>query len=460
MTKKQYLAFDLGASNGRAVIGTLEGSAMALEVVHRFETPIIEDGDHLFWDAGALWSELQDGLRKAIGRAPDLRSLSVDSWAVDYVPLNDEGRLLRNPFCYRDPRTNGVMERAFETLPPAEIYRHTGIQFLPFNTLFQLLVEPDAASASRFLTIADYFNYRFSGRAVIDTSMASTTQMMDVGTGDWSRPIMEAFGIDAEKWPPIVPSGTRLGPSDEAPNVQVIASCSHDTASAVAAAPATSDSGRWAFISCGTWSLLGAERIDPILSHEAREAGFTNEAGFDGTIRFLTNLTGLWTLQECARQWGDTDWQALENAARAASSGAAIIDLDDPRFVARGNMQQRLHEYCREHDIPIPESRGSLVRMILASIAESYRRALDDLESVTGEVYDTLHLFGGGSMNSLLCELTAEACGKRVAAGPVEATALGNLLIQARTMGDLPDGITAREAAARSTDVTYYAPVS
>ncbi len=459
MTTKQYLAFDLGASSGRAVLGTLEGGAMALEVVHRFETPIIEDGDHLFWDAGALWSELQDGLQKAISRAPDLRSLSVDSWAVDYVPLNEEGWPMRNPFCYRDPRTNGLMERAFETMPPAEIYRHTGIQFLPFNTLFQLLAEIET-SAWRFLTIADYFNYRFSGRAVIDTSMASTTQMMDVRTGDWSRPIMEAFGIDAEKWPPIVPPGTRLGPCHEAPDVQVVASCSHDTASAVAAAPATSESGRWAFISCGTWSLLGAERTSPILSHEARQAGFTNEAGLDGTIRFLTNLTGLWALQECAREWTETDWAALENEARAASPVRAFIDLDDPRFVARGNMQQRLHEYCREHDIPIPERRGGLVRMILASVAESYRRALDDLESVAGEAYETLHLFGGGSMNSLLCELTAEACGKRVAAGPVEATALGNLLVQARTMGDLPDGNTVREAAVRSTDVKVYAPAS
>jgi rhamnulokinase len=464
MPVTSYLAFDLGASSGRAVLGMLDGAVMRMEELHRFTTPIVERDQHLFWDVGALWDELQTGLLKALDAAPDLRSLSVDSWAVDYVPLGDEGEALRLPYCYRDPRTGGVMERAFDTLSAEAIYRHTGIQFLPFNTLYQVLADrADDSGALRrvrtHLLIADYFNYRFSGRLAVEASMASTTQLVDVRTQQWSGDMFEAFGLDPGQWPEIVPAGSRLGMARQAPEVSVVASCSHDTANAVAATPAAQETG-WAYVSCGTWSLLGTERTEPVLTDEARAAGFTHEAGLDGTIRFLKNLTGLWALQECAREWDVTDWAALEAEAAAADPPRTPIDLEDPRFLPRGEMETRIRDYCREHERPVPESRGQVARLILGSIADSYRRAVGDLERVTGEAISTLHLVGGGSQNDLLCRLTADACGIRVVAGPAEATALGNLLIQARTLGDLPDGLTIRDVALRSSDLRDYLPTS
>jgi rhamnulokinase len=467
-----YLAFDLGASTSRVFLGTLSPSGLELHELHRFQTPVLEVGDHLFWDVDAMWAELQTGFAQATTAAPSLRSLSVDSWAVDYVPLDASGNPIRNPHCYRDRRTDGVMERAFDVVPAAEIYAVTGIQFLPFNTLYQVLADAQQdgyGGAALLLPIADFFNYRFSGRQVVDLSMASTTQLMDVNTREWSKPLMERFGLDVSPWPPIVPSGTRLGPALVNPQVEVLATCSHDTGCAVAAAPAVQQADNWAFISCGTWSLMGVERSTPLLSDDAREAGFTNEAGLDGTIRFLKNLTGLWVLQECMREWRSTvsmEWPDLEREAKAAArSGAPArgdkhIDLEDAVFLPRGPMEHRIHAYCRKHNLAKLASRGEMVLAILRSIAASYQRTLSELESVTGAVYDRIHLFGGGSQNQLLCQLTADACRRQVVAGPVEATAMGNLLIQARTMGDLPAGVSIRDLAAVSSHLTVYSPHS
>jgi rhamnulokinase len=465
MKESCYLAFDLGASNSRALIGTLRGDQMTLEEIHRFTTPIIEKGDRLLWDEAAIWHELQLSLQKAIQAAPGIRSVSVDSWGIDYVPLNRNGLPARNPYCYRDPRTNGVKERAFKMVSKEQIYEATGIQFLSFNTLYQLLAdqEEDAQALKevwRHLTIADYFNYRFCGNVVIEISMASTTQLMDVKTRQWSETLMSSFGLDVHNWPAIVPSGTALGAVSPEQDLQVIASCSHDTGSAVAATPAK-EGKNWAYISCGTWSLIGVERDQPLLSAAAREAGFTHEAGLDGTIRFLKNLTGLWVLQECVREWrrrGPVEWSDLvEDAAQAAPS-AETINLDDPRFLARGGMEKRLRSYCHENGIALSESRGDLVRIILESIARSYSDALLDLERLTGRSIEVVHLFGGGSQNRLLCQLTADFSGKQVIAGPVEATALGNLLIQARTLGDLPERMSLREVSAQSSQLETYPP--
>jgi rhamnulokinase len=466
---RSYLAFDLGASTSRAVLGTLDGDVLELAELHRFTTPVLELDGHLFWDVEAMWSDLVSGLELARAATPWLSSASVDSWGVDYVALDASGAPIGNPHCYRDVRTDGVMERAFEVVPAAEIYAETGIQFLPFNTLYQLLADASGglrSGVALHLPLADYFNYRFSGRAAVEVSMASTTQLMDVQTRRWSRALMHRFGLDAACWPEIVPSGTRLGRASQAPEVEVVATCSHDTGSAVAATPASMRAGRWAFISCGTWSLMGVERATPLLTGAARDTGFTNEAGLDGTIRFLKNLTGLWVLQECLREWraaSRVDWADLEQAARAeqhAGSSAAetIIDLEDGRFLARGPMEARIHAYVSERHLGALGSRGAIVLAILSSIAWSYRHTLDELERVTGATYDRIHLFGGGSRNTLLCELTAGACRREVVAGPVEATAMGNLLIQARAMGDLPDGAGIRDIAAASSRLQVYRP--
>jgi len=443
---------------------------MELREVHRFTTPMLEVADHLFWDLDAMWTELLVGLEQARAEAPGLRSLSVDSWAVDYVSLDASGEPIRDPHCYRDRRTEGVMKRAFDVVSAREIYAATGIQFLPFNTLYQVLADvrdSDDTGVALRLPIADYFNYRFAGRPVVEVSMASTTQMMDVHTRQWSRSLLRRFGLERSPWPEIVPSGTRLGAAQVDPRVEVVATCSHDTGAAVAATPAIGASPPWAFISCGTWSLMGEERRTPLLTDAARDAGFTNEAGLDGTIRFLKNLTGLWVLQECVREWRESsrvDWEDLEGAARAEQGrgprGPArpLIDLGDERFLARGPMEDRIHAYCRDHGLdPLP-GRGAIVLAILESIAASYQQTLAELERVTGTPYERIHLFGGGSRHRLLCELTAQACGREVIAGPVEATAMGNLLIQARTLGDLPEGSSIREVARRSSDLTVYCP--
>lgn len=472
----QYIAFDLGASSSRAVLGTLAEGRMQMEELHRFKTPLIEEEERLYWDLGALWDELQRGLQMAFETASHLRSLSVDSWAVDYVPLDADDEPLRRPYCYRDARTDGCMEKAFARVPKETIYQTTGIQFLPFNTLYQVLTDKEQHPSQyqrtrRRLLIADYFNHRFGGRAVADESMASTTQLMDVRSFGWATGLMDAFELDPGAWPEIVPCGTRLGPlrleeaeaaGSAASEVEIIAGLSHDTACAVAAVPARAGGSAWAYLSCGTWSLLGVERAEPILTEAAREAGFTNEVGLGGTIRFLKNLTGLWVLEECMRVWEENgaaaSYEELTAEAAAAPPSAALIDLNAPRFAERGEMPQKLKACCKEQGQPVPSTRGALVRLILESLAADYRQKLGRLEAVTDEPVDVLHLVGGGARNALLCQLTADACQRRVVAGPAEATALGNLLVQARAMGDLPEGLTVREAARQSSTLTTYHP--
>ena len=465
----QHIAFDLGASSGRVLLGTLDGGRMHLDDVHRFETPLIEAGKRLYWDLEALDEQLVIGLEQGMAAAPHLQSLSVDAWGVDYVPLGEDGHPLRNPHCYRDPRTHAVMEAALKRVSRTEIYATTGIQFIPINTLYQVLadqqMEPErVARTTQRLMMADYVHYRFCGRAVAEQSMASTTQLMNVRTQTWATDLMERFDINPSTWPEIVPPATTLGPlirNGTATDIDVIAGCSHDTACAVAAVPAESDGSPWAYISCGTWSLLGVERTDPVLTDAAREASFTNEIGLDGTVRFLKNLTGLWVLQECERAWaadGQTfDYDLLQREAEAADP-MEPVNLDDPRFVERGRMPQKLQAYCREHDQPVPTSRGAFVRLVLESLAADYRDKLAVLEDVIGTRIEKVHLVGGGAQNELLCQWTADATGRRVIAGPAEATALGNLLIQARVMGTLPDGATIRDVVRASTDLRVYDP--
>lgn len=456
-----YLAFDLGASSCRAVLGTLAGDRLDLEEIQRFRTPVISGATGLRWDIGEMENEMRRALRSAIIDTPRIRSISVDSWGVDYVGIGDDGEPAAMPYCYRDTRTDGIAAEVEATIGADALYAVTGIQSLPFNTLFQLVADRRAGFAPPFhLTMADWFNHRFGGEAVIDASLASTTQMMHAdGPRRWADELMRRLELDPEAWPRIVPCGSVVGACSDHADVAVVASCSHDTGAAVAAVPAIGASGSWCFISCGTWSLMGVERSTPILAEEAREAGFTNEAGLDDTVRFLRNLTGLWVLQECVREWdGPLDWDTLEGEAIEAGPARAIVDLEHPRYLRPGGMQARLEHVLAEAGDPVPESRGAWVRMILESIANSYSCALAGLVELTGRPIDSIHLVGGGAQNHLLCRLAADACATRVIAGPAEATALGNCLIQARTMGDLPVGLSIRDLSAASSRCTSYEP--
>jgi rhamnulokinase len=467
-----YLAFDLGASSGRAMLGRLRHGRLELEEVHRFPTPLVDRGGKLFWDIEALWAEVRYGLELASRAEPGLRSVSVDSWAVDYVPLDGTGQPLRDPYAYRDLRTRGRMAEAFVEVPAEELYRRTGIQLLEINTLYQLLAdrdqEPDLLRrAAKRLLIADFLLYRLSGRPVIEWTNASTTQLLDVHTGAWATDLIRRFRLPETGWPEVVPPGTVLGPlldgiGTVADPPLVVASCSHDTACAVAAVPAAPDGPPWAYLSSGTWSLLGVELDAPVLSDAAREENFTNEVGLDGSIRFLKNLTGLWVLQECEREWREAgellDPAGLVSEAADAAPPGGLIDLDDPCFAARGGMLDRLRSCCLERGMQAPVTRGETVRLVLESLAAGYGRALRALERVTGRRIEVLHVVGGGSRNELLCQMTADRCGCIVVAGPAEATVFGNLLVQARALGDLPPGSSIRDIVRGSTELREYSP--
>lgn len=467
-----YLAIDLGASSGRAVVGTLDGARMRMDEVHRFRTPLIEESGHLYWDVEALFTEVQRSLIGAAVATPHLRSVSIDSWAVDYVPLGADGQPLRRPYSYRDPRTKGRLEQVVSQIGADTLYSATGIQFLPFNTLPQVVAdladEPHlvARTATRLL-IADFLLYRLSGEAFAERTMASTTQLYDVRAGDWARSLIQAIGDDPARWPRLVDPGTIIGVVDSTwlPQTRfipaVIATCSHDTAAAVAVVPAM-DSDRWAYISSGTWSLVGAELHRPIFTSAARTAGFTNEVGLDGTIRFLKNRTGTWILEECVREWRESGepvaWEALMREAAATRPLGFTIDCNQAAFLERGRMVDKIRNACRAIGAPVPDSRGGLIRLVLESLADSYRSTLSELASQTGVEIEVVHVVGGGARNVILNQLTADACGCRVVAGPLEATALGNLLLQARTLGHLPQGVSIREAARLSTDIIEYTP--
>ena len=466
-----YLAIDLGASSGRVVLGTLEGDVMQLEEMHRFPTPLLERNRHLYWDVDTMWAEIQFALARSFDTGVRIRSISVDSWAVDYVPLDLHGVALRRPYSYRDPRTTGRMTTAIELAGgPEALYELTGIQFLELNTLPQVIAdirdEPGIVweTATRLL-IAEYFLHRLSGVLVAEATMASTTQLVDARSGEWSRELIAAIGDDERRWPRIVPPGTVLGPllpellppGGQAPIV--LACCAHDTASAVAAVPATGER-PWAFISSGTWSLIGMELDAPVLTAAAREHGFTNEAGLDRTVRFLKNRAGMWVLGECRREWEEQGTRyshdAIFTAASQSPPASGTIDLNAPVFSSRGDMVRKLTDACTASGFDAPDSHAGVVRLILESLAANHAAALDELQTVTGVRVEDVHIVGGGARNQLLDQLTADRSGRRVLAGPEEATVLGNLLVQARALGDLPSGVTVREAARRSSRITEY----
>ncbi|RZU13423.1 rhamnulokinase [Kribbella rubisoli] len=446
---KRVAAVDLGASSGRVMLGEVGAHVLELREVHRFWNGPVRVHGRLHWDILHLYRSTLDGLRTAGA----LDGIGIDSWAVDYGLLDADGRLLRNPVHYRDSRTDGVMERVLEKVPAADLYAATGLQQLPFNTIYQLTAEA-LEGAANLLMIPDLLGYWLTGEIGVERTNASTTQLFDVRSREWSDELISRVGLPRRVFPELREPGDVIGNvlSDEtglAPGIPVIAVGSHDTASSVVAVPAADD--RFAYISSGTWSLVGLELDAPVLTDEAREANFTNEGGVDGRIRFLRNVMGLWILQECQRVWGDDDLDGLLRDAAGSPSFATLIDPDAPEFLAPGNMPKRIEEHCRATGQDPPASRGAMVRCIVESLALAYRRTLRAALSIAGRDVDVLHVIGGGSQNELLCQLTADACGLPVLAGPVEASALGNVLVQARALGEpLPD-LAAMRALVRST---------
>jgi len=435
------------------MLGVVGDAQLELSEVHRFWNGPVRLRDTLHWDVLHLYRSVLDGLRTA----GSVDGIGIDSWAVDYGLLDASGRLIGNPVHYRDSRTDGVMDRVLQTISTEELYDVTGLQQLPFNTIYQLVAEGFLGQAETLLMIPDLLGYWLTGETGAERTNASTTQLYDVRARSWSSELAERVGVPASVFPKLREPGDVVGTllpevveeTGLDPATPVIAVGSHDTASSVVAVPAADE--RFAYISSGTWSLVGLELESPVLSAEAREANFTNEGGVDGRIRFLKNVMGLWILQECQRIWGADDLPALLRDAADASPFAVLIDPDAPEFLAPGNMPRRIEEHCRATGQERPRSQAATVRCILESLALAYRRTLRLAQTIADRPVDVLHVIGGGSQNELLCQLTADACGLPVLAGPVEASALGNVLVQARALGEpLPD-LSAMRALVRST---------
>lgn len=468
-----YIACDLGAESGRVILGVLDGGILTLEEIYRFPTGPLPAGESLRWDVPQIFSELKIGLSRI---APDHKakaaSLSVDSWGVDYVLMHGETPVAL-PYHYRDTRTDAAYLAAGKAVPPAVIFAETGIQFMPINTLYQLLAhrqqEPEQlAQADRLLLIADYFNALFSGVGVAERSLASTTQLYNPSARVWSEELLSGFNLPLPLLPPLVDSGTVLGPLK--PEIaaetgldsvlQVIATCSHDTAAAVAAVPEEGED--WAFLSSGTWSLLGVELPEPLINADVQAANFTNEIGYGGTVRFLKNIAGLWIVQECRRTWLGKGWdytyEDLTRMAEAAPPLGSLLLPGDARFLTPGGMPAKVREFCRETGQAVPTTPGQIVRCALESLALSYRRTLEQLETLTGRRIQRVHIVGGGSHNALLNQFAANAMGRTVLAGPVEATAIGNVLLQAVTLGHLGSLADLRRTVQASFPIRTFEP--
>ncbi len=455
-------AVDLGASSGRVMAGSVGPGRLELEEVHRFPNGPVRVGTTLYWDVLGIYREMLYGIRAA----GELSGIGIDSWAVDYGLLDRSGALLGNPVHYRDSRTDGVLEQVVKTIPARELYDVTGLQQLPFNTLYQLVSEVDRlASAETLLLIPDLLGYWLTGRIGAERTNASTTQLYDVHSRTWALDLASRAGIPPRLLPPLRDPGEQVGtllPEVAAelglPSLPVVAVGSHDTASAVVAVPASPEA-NFAYISSGTWSLVGLELDAPELGDAALAANFTNETGVDGKIRFLRNVMGLWVLTETLRTWGTVTLADVLAEAAEAPPLAAVVDVDAPAFLAPGDMPARIAAACRESGQRPPGTRGELVRCIVDSLALAYRRTVRQAAELAGRSVEVVHVVGGGARNELLCQLTADACGVPVLAGPVEAAALGNVLVQARSLGaDLPDLAAMRGLIRETQALRRYEP--
>ncbi|HUW31058.1 MAG TPA: rhamnulokinase family protein [Planctomycetota bacterium] len=471
--ERKYLALDLGAESGRGMLGRFDGKKLIIEEVHRFPNVPVKVLDHIHWDVLAIFANLKQATANAVAKAGGIDSLAVDTWGVDYALLARDGSLLGNPYHYRDSRTDGIMEKVFSVVPRREIFQHTGIQFIQLNTLFQLYAlvlakSPLLDAADRLLMMPDLLNYLFTGRIVDEYTDGTTSQLMDPRDGRWVKPLFDKLGIPFRIVPDVIMPGERIAnlradiaSETGAGPVPVVAVGSHDTASAVAAVPAKGSSG-WCYISCGTWSLMGIEAPKPIINDKTLDYNFTNEGGVGGTIRFLKNIMGLWLVQESKREWAregeDLGYTEITEMAANAKPMQCFVDCNSSVFLAPGGMPGRIVEFCRKTGQAAPQSKGEIVRCALESLALTYRRALAVLEDVSGGRIDVIHVVGGGTQNRLLCQLAADACNRTVIAGPVEATAIGNALMQAVALGDLKSTADLREVVRNSFSPERYEP--
>ncbi len=441
MANLSVLAVDLGAESGRVMAVHYDGQKLSLEQLHRFSNPLTTIHGTIYWDILHLWREIQAGINKGKHLKP--ASIGVDTWGVDFGLLDAQGQLLANPVNYRDRRTEGMMEAVFEKVPREEVFATTGVQFMQINTLYHMMSmvqskSPQLDVAHTFLTIPDLLNYFLTGAKVCEYSNATTTQMLNPKTGAWATEMMERLGIPAKIFPEIVPSGTKLG---EYEGIPVITPACHDTGSAVAAVP--SDTQNFAYISSGTWSLVGLETMTPIINDAALAINASNEGGVYGTTRFLKNVMGLWILQQCRATWAAAgqsySYEELMHMAEDAPASKSTIDPDNPVFLQPGNHPAIIKELCENTGQPVPDSKAAIVRCVLESLAARYSSVVNALSGCAGQRVEAMYIVGGGSQNGLLNKLTANATGLPVFTGPVEATVLGNALVQLIALGELKD---------------------
>ena len=476
MKEKVYMAVDLGAESGRVVAGLWNGRKLRLEEIHRFPTGGVYLGETFRWDVLRLWSEIQNGLTLA-GKKYGKRIVSVgaDTWGVDFVLLNKQDEILGQPYQYRDPRTRGALERTFKKVSRAEIFRQTGLQFMELNSLYQLLAWKERSpgildAADRLLFMPDFLHWAMCGAKRTEFTIASTSQCVHPLKRNWSLPLLKKLGLPTHFLPKIVPPGTTLGKFRKSlaertglAGVKVVAPPSHDTASAIAGVP-TANTGKanWAYISSGTWSLMGIESPNAVLTDRVLQLNFTNEGGVDGTFRLLKNIAGLWLVQQCKSSFQargkNLDYPELARLAESAPEPRSIIDPDDARLANPPDMPSAIQALCRETNQPVPESEGALVRCALESLAAKYAAVLAGLEKLAGNRIDVIHVVGGGSRLALLNQLAANRCQRRIVAGPAETTALGNLLSQARAAGELKSLAEMRDVVRSSCPLQVFEP--
>lgn len=470
---KVYLAADFGGGSGRVIAGWLQDGKLVMEEVHRFGNRQVRLGNHVHWDFPALFEDMKVGLKKAAAKGYEVESIGVDTWGVDFGLIDRDGQLIGNPVCYRDARTAGMTVKLFETLSPTEHYATTGIQVMEINTLAQLLSIKGTAqleSAEHLLFMPDLFSYFLTGKANNEYCIASTSELLDAKGREWSWETIEALGLPKKIFGEIVMPGSVRGSlrDDIAEEtglgqIKVIAVGSHDTASAVAAVPAIEGDGAMAFLSSGTWSLLGFELPEPILTEEARKAEFTNEGGVGGRIRFLQNITGLWIMQRLMAEWKERGEEQSFGVILPAAEKAqisSIIPVADAAFMNPASMEKAICDYCAQSGQQVPQTKAEMVRCLLTSLATKYKEAIDGVKDILPEMPKRLHIIGGGSQNDLLNQFTADALGIAVWAGPVEATAMGNILVQAMASGEVADMSELREVVRRSVTPRIFEPTN